>query len=140
MRPPRPLGVVTRGTTNPNRLRRVDGWIAYACGDLIRGADDPLVVDLGYGATPITAVELRARLAASVRADVRVVGLEIDPVRVAGASSAADPPWLTFRRGASNWPGSARWWCGRSTCSDSTRRPMSCPRGQRWRPGSPTAG
>jgi hypothetical protein len=99
MRPPRPLGVVTRGTTNPNRLRRVDGWIAYACGDLIRGADDPLVVDLGYGATPITAVELRARLAASVRADVRVVGLEIDPVRVAGASSAADPPWLTFRRG-----------------------------------------
>ena len=31
--------------------------------------------------------------------DVRVVGLEIDPVRVADAQSAAAPPGLTFRRG-----------------------------------------
>ncbi|MFI7487022.1 class I SAM-dependent methyltransferase [Micromonospora echinaurantiaca] len=95
----RPLGVVTRGTTNPNRLRRVDNWIAATCGDRLRAAADPLVVDLGYGATPVTAVELRARLAATVRADVRVVGLEIDPVRVAAAEPAADPPWLTFARG-----------------------------------------
>ncbi|MFG1660627.1 class I SAM-dependent methyltransferase [Micromonospora chersina] len=95
----RPLGVVTRGTTNPNRLRRVDNWIAATCGDALRAAADPLVVDLGYGATPVTAVELRARLAAAVRADVRVVGLEIDPVRVAAAQPAADPPGLTFARG-----------------------------------------
>ncbi|MGN9776088.1 class I SAM-dependent methyltransferase [Micromonospora sp. H33] len=95
----RPLGVVTRGTTNPNRLRRVDNWIVDACGETVRAAADPLVVDLGYGATPVTAVELRARLAAAVRADVRVVGLEIDPVRVAAAQPAADPPWLTFARG-----------------------------------------
>ncbi|NJP31452.1 class I SAM-dependent methyltransferase [Micromonospora thermarum] len=95
----RPQGVVTRGTTNPNRLRRVDNWIVDACGDVVRAAADPLVVDLGYGATPVTAVELRARLAAAVRADVRVVGLEIDPVRVAAAQPAADPPWLTFARG-----------------------------------------
>ncbi|MFC4146456.1 class I SAM-dependent methyltransferase [Micromonospora mangrovi] len=95
----RPLGVVTRGTTNPNRLRRVDNWIVETCGDALRSAADPLVVDLGYGATPVTAVELRARLAAGVRADVRVVGLEIDPVRVAAAEPAADPPWLTFYRG-----------------------------------------
>ncbi|MEV4491457.1 class I SAM-dependent methyltransferase [Micromonospora coxensis] len=97
--PARPLGVVTRGTTNPNRLRRVDNWIVGNCGDLLRAAGDPLVVDLGYGATPVTAVELRARLAAGVRPDVRVVGLEIDPVRVAAAAPAADPPWLTFARG-----------------------------------------
>ncbi|MEV0807062.1 class I SAM-dependent methyltransferase [Micromonospora sp. NPDC050200] len=95
----RPQGVVTRGTTNPNRLRRVDNWIVATCGDRIRAAADPLVVDLGYGATPVTAVELRARLAAGVRADVRVVGLEIDPVRVAAAAPTADPPGLTFARG-----------------------------------------
>ncbi|MEW2381017.1 class I SAM-dependent methyltransferase [Micromonospora sp. NPDC047707] len=95
----RPQGVVTRGTTNPNRLRRVDNWIVDACGGALRTAEDPLVVDLGYGATPVTAVELRARLAAAVRADVRVVGLEIDPVRVAAAQPAADPPWLAFARG-----------------------------------------
>lgn len=95
----RPYGVITRGTTNPNRLRRVDNWIVATCGDLLRSADDPLVVDLGYGATPVTAVELRARLAAGVRPDVRLVGLEIDPARVAAAAPAADPPGLTFARG-----------------------------------------
>ncbi|WP_406040382.1 class I SAM-dependent methyltransferase [Micromonospora sp. NBC_00898] len=95
----KPVGVVTRGTTNPNRLRRVDNWIVETCRDALRSAADPLVVDLGYGGTPVTAVELRARLAAGVRADVRVVGLEIDPVRVAAAQPAADPPGLTFARG-----------------------------------------
>ncbi|WP_428963402.1 class I SAM-dependent methyltransferase [Micromonospora fluostatini] len=95
----RPVGVVTRGTTNPNRLRRVDNWIVATCGETLRAAADPLVVDLGYGATPTTAVELRARLAARVRADVRLVGLEIDPVRVAAAEPAAEPPGLTFARG-----------------------------------------
>ncbi|MEU4402467.1 class I SAM-dependent methyltransferase [Micromonospora orduensis] len=95
----RPLGVVTRGTTNPNRLRRVDNWIVATCADRLVAAADPLVVDLGYGATPVTAVELRARLAAAVRPDVRLVGLEIDPARVAAAAPAADPPGLTFARG-----------------------------------------
>ncbi|WP_319460392.1 class I SAM-dependent methyltransferase [Micromonospora sp. RTP1Z1] len=95
----RPLGAITRGTTNPNRLRRVDNWIVETCGEALRAAADPLVVDLGYGTTPVTAVELRARLMAGVRADVRVVGLEIDPVRVAAAQPAADPPGLTFARG-----------------------------------------
>ncbi len=95
----KPQGVVTRGTTNPNRLRRVDNFIAYRCGDLVRRAAVPLVVDLGYGATPVTTVELRARLAAAVRADVAVIGLEIDPVRVAAAQPVAAPPLLEFRRG-----------------------------------------
>jgi hypothetical protein len=92
------LGSATRGTTHPNRLRRVDNWIATRFGSLLRGADDPLVIDLGYGASPVTAVELRARLA-RVRPEVRVVGLEIDPDRVASAAPAADPPGLDFRRG-----------------------------------------
>jgi SAM-dependent methyltransferase len=91
--------MATRGTTGANRLRRVDRWIAATCAEPLRAAADPLVVDLGYGATPVTAVELRDRLAAEVRPDVRVVGLEIDPVRVAAAAPRADPPGLTFARG-----------------------------------------
>ena len=54
----RPVGTVTRGTTNPNRLRRMDRWIAAAHGAELRRAADPLAVDLGYGAAPWTAVEL----------------------------------------------------------------------------------
>ncbi|HEY7175866.1 MAG TPA: class I SAM-dependent methyltransferase [Micromonosporaceae bacterium] len=94
----RPVGAVTRGTTNPNRLRRIDSWIADHCADTLTRADDPLVVDLGFGATPVTAIELRSRLH-TVRRDVRVVGVEIDPVRVADAQPAARPPGLTFVRG-----------------------------------------
>jgi hypothetical protein len=94
----RPQGSVTRGTTNPNRLRRVDNWIVATLAGPLRAADDPLVIDLGYGSRPVTTVELRSRLC-SVRPDVRVVGLEIDPARVSAASAAADPPGLTFRRG-----------------------------------------
>ncbi|BAL92826.1 hypothetical protein AMIS_76060 [Actinoplanes missouriensis 431] len=98
--PPRkPVGAITRGTTNPNRLRRVDNFMAYRCGPVLIEAAQPLVVDLGYGATPVTAVELRDRLVAAVRADVTVVGLEIDPVRVTDAQPFADPPHLVFRRG-----------------------------------------
>ncbi len=93
------LGAVTRGTTNPNRLRRVDNFLAYRCRDRLRAAADPLVVDLGFGATPVTTVELRHRLATTVRPDVRVVGLEIDPLRVAAARPAADAPGLQFQRG-----------------------------------------
>jgi hypothetical protein len=94
----KPVGEITRGTTNPNRLRRIANWIARTCSPALTRAADPLVVDLGYGATPVTAIELRTRLA-KVRPDVRVVGLEIDPVRVANAQAAADPPGLTFARG-----------------------------------------
>lgn len=94
----RTLGLPTRGTTNPNRLRRMDNWIVATLGDRLRAATDPLVVDLGYGATPVTAVELSHRLT-RVRPDVRVLGLEIDPERVAAALPASDPPRLTFARG-----------------------------------------
>ncbi len=98
------MGAVTRGTTNPNRLRRMDRWIAAELAPALRGADaPPVAVDLGYGAAPWTAVELRSRLAA-VRADVRVVGIEIEPDRVAVAQRYADPPKLTFRRGGFEVP------------------------------------
>ncbi|MCT2585701.1 class I SAM-dependent methyltransferase [Actinophytocola gossypii] len=95
-----PVGSPTRGTTNPNRLRRVDRWLTgdHAVRRALRTADDPLAVDLGYGASPVTTVELAARLA-TVRADVRVLGLELDADRVAAARPAADPPRLDFARG-----------------------------------------
>jgi hypothetical protein len=94
----RALGLPTRGTTNPNRLRRMDNWITAVLGPSLRAAADPLAVDLGYGATPITAIELAGRLR-RVRPDVRVLGLELDPERVAAAQFAADPPRLEFARG-----------------------------------------
>jgi hypothetical protein len=77
--PPAPIGSVTRGTTNTNRLRRVDRWIA-ALPELRRAAA-PLVVDLGYGSSGVTTFEMYARLA-RVRPDVRVVGFEIERGRV----------------------------------------------------------
>lgn len=78
-----PVGQVTRGTTGTNRLRRVDRWIARH--PALRRAADPLVVDLGYGASAVTALELHARLARS-RPDVEVRGLEIEPGRVLRAN------------------------------------------------------
>ncbi|WP_430647694.1 class I SAM-dependent methyltransferase [Agromyces sp. GXS1127] len=79
-----PVGSITRGTTNTNRLRRVDRWIAEQ--PEFRRAVDPLVVDLGFGASGVTAFELAARLRRA-RADVHVLGLEIDPVRVRTAEA-----------------------------------------------------
>ncbi len=75
----KPLGRITRGTTGVNRLRRIDRWIAQL--PVLRRAADPLVVDLGYGASDTTTVELADRLA-RIRRDVEVVGIEIDPERV----------------------------------------------------------
>ena len=88
----RPIGQPTRGTTGHNRLRRADRWLVHSA--RVRAAllttRDPVVVDLGYGALPVTTLELATRLQA-VRAGVRVVGLEIDPERVrAGRAAAAD--------------------------------------------------
>ncbi len=86
---------MTRGTTNPQRLRRVDRWLAGTQTARLLAATDPLVVDLGFGAVPTTTVELAARLR-KIRPDVRVVGLEIDPERVAAAARFAEPPGLSF--------------------------------------------
>jgi hypothetical protein len=96
----RPVGRITRGTTNVNRLRRVDRWIAAQ--PVLRRADDPVVVDLGYGASATTTLELRDRLAA-VRSDVRVIGIEIDPERVRIAS-AATRDGVEFRLGGFEIP------------------------------------
>jgi SAM-dependent methyltransferase len=98
----RPLGTITRGTTHPNRLRRVDRWIAHSLARDLHAAADPVVVDLGYGAAAWTPRDLRDRLRA-VRPDVEVVGIEIDPARVAAATPYADST-LSFRRGGFEVP------------------------------------
>jgi hypothetical protein len=90
VRTKRPVGTITRGTTNANRLRRLDRWLAGPASAALRRADDPLVVDLGYGASPVTALELHHRLS-TVRPDVQVIGLEIDPSRVAAARPLERP-------------------------------------------------
>ncbi|MBC9716609.1 class I SAM-dependent methyltransferase [Streptomyces sp. TRM66268-LWL] len=100
--PTRPVGTVTRGTTNPNRLRRMDRWIAERHGRTLRSAGAPLAVDLGYGAAPWTAVELLHRLRTAAPG-VRVVGIEIEPARVAGAKPYEEEG-LTFRLGGFEVP------------------------------------
>ncbi|MEG3627494.1 class I SAM-dependent methyltransferase [Streptomyces poriticola] len=100
--PSRPVGTVTRGTTNPNRLRRMDRWIAATHGAELRRTADPIAVDLGYGAAPWTAVELLHRLR-TVTPRARVVGVEIDPARVAAATPYAREG-LDFLRGGFEVP------------------------------------
>ncbi len=95
-----PIGEITRGTTGTNRLRRVDRWIAGLPAFLT--AADPLVVDLGYGASATTTLELHARLHA-VRPDVEVLGIEIDPERVRRAAAFARAG-VSFRRGGFEVP------------------------------------
>jgi hypothetical protein len=96
----KPVGEITRGTTAPNRLRRVDNWLAANIGQQLRVVPDPLVVDLGFGASPITSVELRDRLTRVTGQRLRVIGLEISPERVNTANAtAADPPALEFQLG-----------------------------------------
>ncbi|WP_397427560.1 class I SAM-dependent methyltransferase [Pseudarthrobacter sp. NS4] len=102
----RPVGNITRGTTNPNRMRRLDRWLTGPQAWRLRAAADPLVVDLGYGATPATAVELYDRLSA-VRPDVQVCGIEIEPERVR-AALPLQQPGLTFQVGGFELPVTGR--------------------------------
>ena len=97
-----PVGTVPRGPPPPNRLRRVDRWLAYEGRTVLRHAPRPVVVDLGYGAAAWTSRDLRDRLA-RVRPDVEVIGIEIDPVRVTAAQPYADAT-LSFRRGGFEVP------------------------------------
>jgi hypothetical protein len=102
----RPDGEITRGTTNPGRLRRVDRWITQAQQSVLRTQERPLIVDLGFGASPVTTVELYRAIRAVVP-DAEVTGLEIDAERVAAASrrlavlrAAGDAlPGLSFAAG-----------------------------------------
>jgi hypothetical protein len=98
----RPLGNATRGTTNPNRMRRVDRWLTGPQRWRLRADEAPVAVDLGYGASPHTAAELFERLR-GVHPGVRLVGLEIEPSRVESAKSW-EREGLAFRVGGFEVP------------------------------------
>lgn len=101
----RPLGNTTRGTTNPNRMRRVDRWMTGSQGWRLRpettGAP-PIAVDLGFGASPATAVEFYERVRA-ISPTARVFGIEIEPERVA-RGVALHLEGLDFRLGGFEIP------------------------------------
>ena len=94
----RALGLPTRGTTNANRLRRLDRWLLATQVSRLRDVARPLVVDLGYGSSAVTTLELADRLGPEVDG-LEVVGLEIDPDRVAAVEADRDPPRVDFRLG-----------------------------------------
>ncbi len=107
----RPDGEITRGTTNPSRLRRVDRWITQALRPVLRADERPLIVDLGFGASPVTTLELYRRVRA-VAPGAEVTGLEIDPARVAAAcrqlrvlrADGDELPGLSFASGGFELP------------------------------------
>jgi hypothetical protein len=92
------LGLPTRGTTNANRLRRVDRWVLATQLPRLRDSARPLVVDLGYGSSAVTTLELVQRLSPAIER-LEVVGLEIDPARVSAVAENRDPPRVDFRVG-----------------------------------------
>ncbi len=100
-RPARPVGQATRGKTAPNRLRKTDTFLALAYPELVRHMPG-LYVDLGYGAYPITSVETLHRLR-RLNERLEVLGVEIDPQRVAEAAPYVEPG-LSFRLGGFNLP------------------------------------
>lgn len=86
----RPVGTITRGTTNANRLRRCDRWLLATQRAVLTKGAAPVLVDLGHGASGVTTAEWAQRVR-PVRRDAQVVGLEIDPARVESAQAWAGP-------------------------------------------------
>lgn len=104
--PRKPEGQPTRGKTARYRLRRVDRFVALYAESLLRRevgeTAGAWVVDLGYGAEPVTTLEM-ARRFRTINPALPVLGVEIDPERVAAALPFAD--LLTdFRLGGFNLP------------------------------------
>ena len=97
------MGNVTRGTTNPNRMRRLDRWLTGPQAWRLRAAADPLVVDLGYGASPATAVELFERLSAVRAGRARGAGSKSNR-NGCGRRRRWNGPGLSFQLGGFELP------------------------------------
>jgi hypothetical protein len=102
----RPEGQPTRGKTAHNRLRRVDNFLLAYDPGLLSREDGPyrraFFVDLGYGEEPVTTLESARRLRRA-HPHLHVLGVEIDPARVAAAQPYADEH-TCFRLGGFNLP------------------------------------
>ncbi len=102
----KPEGQPTRGKTAANRLRRVDNFLLIYEPSLLTRTDGlfahALFVDLGYGADPRTTLESASRFR-RLNPILPILGVEIDPQRVAAALPYADK--IThFRLGGFNLP------------------------------------
>jgi hypothetical protein len=117
----------------------MDNWIATRLADTLRNASDPLVIDLGFGQSPITAIELLTRLR-PVRPDVTLLGLEIDAGRVAAAQSepAAQLRGSASPVAVSNSPDVGPRSSGPRMCCGNTQNLPWQGHGRRCRPVSPT--
>ncbi len=104
--PKKPQGQVTRGKTARSRLRQVDNFLLrYDPGLLTRADGDfaqALFVDLGYGAEAVTTLESAERFR-RLNPGLKVLGVEIDPQRVAAALPFANSRTF-FRLGGFNLP------------------------------------
>ena len=100
--PKKPQGQVTRGKTARNRLRQVDNFFLRYEPGLLARRDDSLFVDLGYGAEAVTTLESAQRFR-RLNPELRVLGVEIEPERVAAALPFADERTF-FRLGGFNLP------------------------------------
>jgi hypothetical protein len=102
----KPEGIVTRGKTADNRLRRVDNFILLYEPALLTRTDglfsDSLFVDLGYGFDARTTLESAARFR-RVNPNLNILGVEIDKERVDAALPFADDKTF-FRLGGFNLP------------------------------------
>ena len=131
----RPVGTVTRGTTNPNRLRRIDRWLA---GPARRRCGRPRPAGRRPRLRRLPGHHARARRPARAAsgADVEVLGLEIDPARVRAAQplgAAARPlrPRRVRARRLELGRQARPCWCGRPTCCGSTTSTRWPPPGAR---------
>ncbi|MEZ4321510.1 MAG: class I SAM-dependent methyltransferase [Myxococcota bacterium] len=101
-----PVGHATRGKTAAVRLRRLDRFLLRTEEPLFRRHTglwrDAAYIDLGYGARPTTTLEAAADLR-RVNPGLLVIGVEIDPERVAAAAPFADER-TRFRRGGFEVP------------------------------------
>lgn len=104
--PQKPQGQPTRGKTARNRLRQVDHFLLRYDPGLLTRRDGlfarALYVDLGYGAEAFTTLESAARFR-KLNPELPVLGVEIDPERVAAARPFADERTF-FRLGGFNLP------------------------------------
>lgn len=101
-KPPKGVeGVITRGKTARNRLRRVDTFVLLYARECLT-ASGALFVDLGYGEEATTTLESAQRFR-KVNPNLPVVGVEIDPARVAAAKPFEDD-FTAFRLGGFNLP------------------------------------
>ncbi|MFZ6027992.1 MAG: methylase [Chloroflexota bacterium] len=104
--PKKPQGQPTRGKTARNRLRQVDHFVLRYDPGLLARQDGAfagaLFVDLGYGAEATTTLESAVRFR-KVNPALKILGVEIDPERVAAAQPFADER-TCFRLGGFNIP------------------------------------